>query len=45
MLSIGFYHDLEKTSDENRDKFQNAIRASLFFAENHRDSWFELMKL
>jgi len=38
-----FSDDLEKTSDENRDKFQNAIRASLFFAENHRDSWFELM--
>ncbi|CAF2062536.1 unnamed protein product, partial [Rotaria magnacalcarata] len=40
-----FSDDLEKTSDENRDKFQNAIQASLFFAENHRDSWFELMKL
>ncbi|CAF1616295.1 unnamed protein product [Rotaria magnacalcarata] len=38
-----FSDDLEKTSDENRDKFQNVIRASLFFAENHRDSWFELM--
>ncbi|CAF4251043.1 unnamed protein product, partial [Rotaria magnacalcarata] len=33
-----FSDDLEKTSDENRDKFQNAIQASLFFAENHRDS-------
>ncbi|CAF4511693.1 unnamed protein product, partial [Rotaria sp. Silwood2] len=38
-----FSTDTERTNKEIRDKLENVIRASQFFAENRLDDWFELM--